>query len=73
MHPNGDYRIFIGTASGLIPDKNHRHQRFRLDPIFRSDELGKSFGEATLDEKHRWFPSRAKPSIKPSSACSTAA
>ncbi|MFA5235854.1 MAG: RdgB/HAM1 family non-canonical purine NTP pyrophosphatase [Bacilli bacterium] len=54
MHPNGDYRIFIGTACGVITDKIIGANGFGYDPIFRSDELGKSFGEATLDEKHRY-------------------
>jgi XTP/dITP diphosphohydrolase len=54
MHPNGDYRIFIGTASGIITERIEGENGFGYDPIFRSDELGKSFGEATLDEKHRY-------------------
>ncbi len=54
MYPNGDYRIFIGAASGVITDTILGHNGFGYDPIFKSDDLGKSFGEATLEEKNRY-------------------
>lgn len=54
MHPSGDYRIFIGTASGHITEQLEGSNGFGYDPIFRCDELGKSFGDATIEEKHRY-------------------
>jgi len=54
MHPNGYYRIFIGAASGTITEALDGEQGFGYDPIFRCDELGKSFGQATIEEKHRY-------------------
>jgi len=54
MHPNGDYRIFIGTTDGIITESIDGEGGFGYDPIFKSDELGKSFGQATLEEKHKY-------------------
>lgn len=40
-----------GTTSGVIVDEPRGSGGFGYDPYFLSDELGKTFGEATLEEK----------------------
>lgn len=40
-----------GVTSGLIVEEPRGAEGFGYDPYFRSDELGKTFGEATLEEK----------------------
>ena len=42
-----------GTTSGLILEGPRGTGGFGYDPYFLSDELGKTFGEATLEEKER--------------------
>jgi XTP/dITP diphosphohydrolase len=42
-----------GEVHGVISDVARGHNGFGYDPYFVSDELGKSFGEASLDEKQR--------------------
>lgn len=54
MQPSGDYRIFIGTAGGTIAERISGTNGFGYDPIFVASDLGKSFGEATIEEKHRY-------------------
>ena len=47
-----------GKTYGVITDSMRGENGFGYDPIFLSDDLGKTFGEATLEEKtlvsHRW-------------------
>ena len=40
-----------GTTGGIILEEPRGSGGFGYDPYFLSDELGKTFGEATLDEK----------------------
>jgi XTP/dITP diphosphohydrolase len=54
MNPNGEYRIFIGTASGKITEQIIGENGFGYDPIFLCDELNKSFGEASGEEKAKY-------------------
>ena len=42
-----------GTTSGVILEEPRGTGGFGYDPYFFSDELGKTFGEATLDEKEQ--------------------
>jgi XTP/dITP diphosphohydrolase len=44
---------FRGTTNGLIVDEPRGENGFGYDPYFFSTELGKTFGEASLDEKQR--------------------
>ena len=43
--------IFIGQTFGVIADKKYGKDTFGYDPIFFSDDLHKTFGEATAEEK----------------------
>ena len=49
--PNGKIRSFIGEVKGEILFKRDGNNGFGYDPIFFSYELGKSFGQSSLDEK----------------------
>ena len=42
-----------GTSSGVIVDRPRGREGFGYDPYFLSDELGKTFGEASVEEKER--------------------
>jgi XTP/dITP diphosphohydrolase len=44
-------RVFEGTCSGRILEAPSGTAGFGYDPLFWSDELGKTFGEATAEEK----------------------
>lgn len=44
-------RTFEGTCTGRILEAPRGTGGFGYDPLFQSDDLGKSFGEATLEEK----------------------
>lgn len=46
-------RIFEGTCAGTILTEPRGTGGFGYDPLFLSDDLGKTFGEATADEKNR--------------------
>jgi XTP/dITP diphosphohydrolase len=48
---DGFPRVFEGTCAGRVLDRPAGTAGFGYDPLFFSDELGKSFGEATPDEK----------------------
>ena len=49
-----DEEIFVtGRTYGNILDKEDGESGFGYDPIFLSDELGKSFGKAGSEEKNR--------------------
>ncbi len=49
----GEYKSFQGTTSGNILEAPKGKGGFGYDPIFLSDDLGKSFAEASRDEKQR--------------------
>lgn len=44
---------FVGKTDGSIIDEERGDTSFGYDCIFLSDDLGKTFGEATDDEKNR--------------------
>jgi XTP/dITP diphosphohydrolase len=46
-------RFFEGTCSGTILTEPRGTGGFGYDPLFLSDDLGKTFGEATPEEKNR--------------------
>lgn len=48
---DGMPRVFEGACTGRILDAPAGSGGFGYDPIFYADELGKSFGEATPEEK----------------------
>ncbi len=50
--PDGSLFCFEGRTDGHILTERHGTNGFGYDPIFFSDELGKSFGEATDEEKN---------------------
>jgi XTP/dITP diphosphohydrolase len=45
-------RFFEGACTGELLDAPRGRGGFGYDPLFLSDDLGKSFGEATAEEKH---------------------
>lgn len=44
-------RFFEGKTAGVISPRPRGERGFGYDPIFYSPELGKTFGEASFDEK----------------------
>ena len=51
--PNGEEIVAHGEVHGKITEKAYGDGGFGYDPIFLSDELGKTFGEATAEEKNK--------------------
>ncbi|HKT61014.1 MAG TPA: non-canonical purine NTP pyrophosphatase [Gemmatimonadales bacterium] len=51
--PSGVPEVFEGAAVGRILEAPQGTGGFGYDPLFYSDELGKSFGEASPEEKDR--------------------
>ena len=49
--PNGEVYSFRGEATGKILSERIGSNGFGYDPVFLSDDLGKSFGEASSDEE----------------------
>lgn len=49
--PNAPAEIFEGSCSGSILEAPRGDHGFGYDPLFLSDELGKTFGEAGDEEK----------------------
>ena len=49
-YPDGSYISGSGKTYGQIIDEYRGTNGFGYDPIFLSDELGKSFGEAVMEE-----------------------
>ena len=49
--PNGFPEVFEGSCTGTILDEPRGTGGFGYDPWFLSDDLGKTFGEATPHEK----------------------
>jgi XTP/dITP diphosphohydrolase len=49
--PGAAPEVFDGTCTGRILEQPAGEGGFGYDPLFWSDELGKSFGEATAEEK----------------------
>jgi XTP/dITP diphosphohydrolase len=44
-------QAFQGTCGGLILEAPRGEGGFGYDPLFLSDELGRTFGEVTAEEK----------------------
>ena len=51
-YPDGSYISGSGRTYGQIIDEYRGTNGFGYDPIFLSDELGKTFGEAVMEEKN---------------------
>jgi XTP/dITP diphosphohydrolase len=51
--PGAVPEVFEGSSAGRILETPAGGSGFGYDPLFRSDELEKSFGEATPEEKDR--------------------
>jgi XTP/dITP diphosphohydrolase len=51
--PNAVPQVFDASASGSIVEEPRGKAGFGYDPYFLSDDLGKTFGEATPEEKDR--------------------
>ena len=51
-HPDGTYESFDGKTTGVIIEEEKGSKEFGYDCIFLSDDLGKTFGEATAEEKN---------------------
>lgn len=51
--PGAVPQVFEGDCTGAILEEPRGSGGFGYDPLFLSDELGKSFGEADPVEKHR--------------------
>ena len=55
-YPDGKYISGSGRTYGKIIDEYRGDNGFGYDPLFLSDELGKTFGEATMEEKNKFSP-----------------
>jgi len=51
-YPDGSYKHFEGRTYGTIIDEERGKNDFGYDCIFLSDDLNKTFGEATEEEKN---------------------
>jgi XTP/dITP diphosphohydrolase len=49
--PGAVPRVFEGTCGGLVLEAPRGKGGFGYDPLFLSDDLGRTFGEATAEEK----------------------
>ena len=50
--PDGTYKSYVGKTLGMVIDEERGDTSFGYDSIFLSDDLGKTFGEATEEEKN---------------------
>lgn len=50
---DGKYYDVEGKTCGTITNKKIGDDSFGYDPVFLSDDLGKTFGQATADEKNK--------------------
>lgn len=53
LFPNGRTAVGVGEVKGRILEERRGQNGFGYDPLFYADELGKTFGEATEQEKNR--------------------
>lgn len=51
-YPNGEHKAFVGKTYGTISKEELGNKDFCYDCIFYSNELHKTFGEATEEEKN---------------------
>lgn len=52
-YPDDKYKVFEGKTYGIIINEEKGDSGFGYDPIFYSNDLNKTFGEATEEEKNR--------------------
>ena len=52
LHPDGSFEDFEGRTEGVIISEERGSKEFCFDCIFQSNDLGKTFGEATAEEKN---------------------
>lgn len=52
VYPNGEHKIFEGKTFGKITEEELGKKDFGYDCIFYSDDLNKTFGEASEEEKN---------------------
>lgn len=52
MDPDGSYVHAVGRAFGQIADKLYGESGLTFDPLFISDDLHKTFAQATMEEKN---------------------
>lgn len=52
LYPDGEYKTVEGKVYGEIIDEERGDTSFGYDCLFMSDDLGKTFGEATNEEKN---------------------
>ena len=53
VFPDGTELTTVGEVHGQIADKVYGDGGFGYDPVFIADELGKTFGVASADEKNK--------------------
>lgn len=51
-YPNDNYKVFVGKTYGKIIEEEKGESGFGYDPIFYSNDLNKTFAEATEEEKN---------------------
>lgn len=51
-YPNEEYKVFVGKTFGKITEEELGSKEFGYDCIFMSDDLNKTFGEASEEEKN---------------------
>lgn len=51
-YPNGEYVFSEGSVEGHVLSERRGDGGFGYDPLFYCDKLGKTFGEATQEEKN---------------------
>ena len=52
-YPNNEYKTFVGKTYGKISEKELGKKDFGYDCIFYSNDLNKTFGEASEEEKNK--------------------
>lgn len=52
IFPDGDSGVLVGETLGQITEAERGDRGFAYDSVFYSDDLGKTFAEATEDEKN---------------------
>lgn len=52
IYPSGEHKIFVGRTNGKITEEEIGNKEFGYDCIFYSNDLNKTFGEATEEEKN---------------------
>jgi XTP/dITP diphosphohydrolase len=52
--PGEETRTFSGACEGEVTEPRDKGQGFGYDPLFLVSSLGRTFGELSPSEKHRW-------------------